>query len=67
MVTGDNIQTAVAIATECGIYQEGGTAIEGKDFRVMTPEEQYEVLPNVQVRIGVALLPGSIFGFGSLL
>ncbi|BBN09745.1 hypothetical protein MPTK1_4g22320 [Marchantia polymorpha subsp. ruderalis] len=49
MVTGDNIQTAVAIATECGIYQEGGTAIEGKDFRVMTPEEQYEVLPNVQV------------------
>ncbi|KAL3690214.1 hypothetical protein R1sor_016523 [Riccia sorocarpa] len=49
MVTGDNIQTAVAIATECGIFSEGGVAIEGKDFRVMTEEEQYAILPNVQV------------------
>ena len=33
MVTGDNIFTAKAIATECGILTEGGLVVEGKDFR----------------------------------
>jgi hypothetical protein len=51
MVTGDNIQTAKAIAAECGILTPHGVAIEGKDFRVMTPQEQYDLLPNVDVRL----------------
>ncbi|KAG0598160.1 hypothetical protein M758_12G051300 [Ceratodon purpureus] len=33
MVTGDNIFTAKAIAAECGILTEGGTVVEGRDFR----------------------------------
>ena len=34
MVTGDNINTARAIATACGILQPGGDflALEGKEF-----------------------------------
>ncbi|PQP93429.1 hypothetical protein Pyn_11128 [Prunus yedoensis var. nudiflora] len=33
MVTGDNINTAKAIARECGILTDGGLAIEGPEFR----------------------------------
>lgn len=49
MVTGDNVTTAMAIARECGILRAGGVAIEGKDFRVMTPEAQMLLLPSLQV------------------
>ncbi|GAQ87615.1 Calcium transporting ATPase [Klebsormidium nitens] len=49
MVTGDNVVTAKAIAKECGILTEGGVAIEGKDFRVMSIEEQEKLLPRLQV------------------
>jgi len=49
MVTGDNVQTAKAIAAECGILTPNGLAIEGKDFRVMTADEQYELLPKLDV------------------
>lgn len=51
MVTGDNIQTAKAIAAECGIITEGGIAIEGKDFRVLSVEEQYDVILNLDVQL----------------
>lgn len=50
MVTGDNLQTAKAIAAECGIITEDGTSIEGKDFRVMGLEEQYALIPTLDVR-----------------
>ena len=33
MVTGDNINTAKAIARDCGILTEGGTCLEGPTFR----------------------------------
>jgi Ca2+-transporting ATPase len=33
MVTGDNIFTAKAIAQECGILEDKGLVVEGKDFR----------------------------------
>jgi Ca2+-transporting ATPase len=54
MVTGDNVVTAKAIARECGILTEGGLAIEGKDFRVMSIEEQERILPKLQVSLLMA-------------
>ncbi len=49
MVTGDNIDTAKAIAKRCGILTEGGVALEGPVFRKMTPEALDKVLPHLQV------------------
>ncbi|KAM1877664.1 hypothetical protein ACFX14_039734 [Malus domestica] len=49
MVTGDNINTAKAIATECGILTEGGLAIEGPDFRNKSSQEMAEIIPKLQV------------------
>ncbi|XP_057838316.2 calcium-transporting ATPase 2, plasma membrane-type isoform X3 [Cryptomeria japonica] len=49
MVTGDNINTAKAIATECGILTEDGIAIEGPDFRVKSIEEMKNLIPKIQV------------------
>ncbi|CAG5179482.1 uncharacterized protein ALTATR162_LOCUS9307 [Alternaria atra] len=49
MVTGDNMQTARAIATECLIYTEGGLVMEGPDFRRLSTEQLDEMLPRLQV------------------
>ncbi|XP_021295324.1 calcium-transporting ATPase 4, plasma membrane-type-like isoform X3 [Herrania umbratica] len=49
MVTGDNINTAKAIARECGILTDDGLAIEGPDFRDMSPQQMEETLPKLQV------------------
>ena len=49
MVTGDNIETAKAIAKECGILTEGGISMQGPEFRVLTPAQLDAVLPNLQV------------------
>lgn len=49
MVTGDNINTAKAIAKECGILTEGGVAIEGPEFRIMNPQQMRENIPKIQV------------------
>lgn len=49
MVTGDNINTAKAIARECGILTEDGIAIEGQDFRSKSPEQKKEIIPRIQV------------------
>ncbi|KAJ6847612.1 calcium-transporting ATPase 1, plasma membrane-type-like [Iris pallida] len=49
MVTGDNINTAKAIARECGILTEGGLAIEGPEFREKSLEELMKIIPNLQV------------------
>lgn len=49
MVTGDNIYTARAIATECGIYTEGGIVMEGPEFRRLSEEQLDEVIPRLQV------------------
>lgn len=49
MVTGDNINTAKAIARECGILTDGGVAIEGPEFRMKTEEELQELIPKLQV------------------
>ncbi|KAI3441010.1 Calcium-transporting ATPase [Psidium guajava] len=49
MVTGDNINTAKAIARECGILTDDGIAIEGPDFREKSLEELLELIPKIQV------------------
>ncbi|KAL8170276.1 hypothetical protein V2J09_022080 [Rumex salicifolius] len=49
MVTGDNINTAKAIARECGILTDDGIAIEGPEFREKSEEELSKLIPNIQV------------------
>ena len=49
MVTGDNMQTARVIATECLIYTEGGIVMEGPEFRRLPVDEMDKILPQLQV------------------
>ncbi|KAF3945286.1 hypothetical protein CMV_028328 [Castanea mollissima] len=49
MVTGDNIYTAEAIARECGILTKDGMAIEGPEFRSMSPEKMKDIIPRIKV------------------
>ncbi|KAG5560230.1 hypothetical protein RHGRI_003500 [Rhododendron griersonianum] len=54
MITGDNIFTARAIATECGILKpnqdmESGAVVEGVEFRNYTPEERMEKVDKICV------------------
>ncbi|XP_061367778.1 putative calcium-transporting ATPase 13, plasma membrane-type [Gastrolobium bilobum] len=53
MITGDNVFTAKAIATECGILRPNqdtdGAVIEGEEFRNFTPEERLEKVDKICV------------------
>ncbi|MFS7905782.1 putative P-type Ca(2+) transporter [Helianthus anomalus] len=49
MVTGDNINTAKAIARECGILTADGLAIEGPEFREKSDEQLKDIVPRIQV------------------
>ncbi|KAH7127385.1 calcium-translocating P-type ATPase [Dactylonectria macrodidyma] len=49
MVTGDNVTTAKAIATECGIYKDGGVVMEGPVFRKLSDEEMIATIPKLCV------------------
>ncbi|KAF9890777.1 hypothetical protein FE257_005646 [Aspergillus nanangensis] len=49
MVTGDNIGTAEAIATSCGIKSDEGVMMEGATFRKLDEDELDRVLPQLQV------------------
>ena len=53
--TGDNIETAKAIARECGILTADGLAMEGPEFRKLTPAQLDDILPRLQVYIYTAL------------
>ncbi len=48
MVTGDNRETAKAIAEDSGILT-GGVVVDGKEFRSLSPEQQVEVAQNLDV------------------
>ncbi|KAH8697337.1 putative P-type calcium ATPase [Talaromyces proteolyticus] len=49
MVTGDNINTAKAIAQECGIFTPGGVAMEGPKFRKLSTKKMNQIIPRLQV------------------
>lgn len=49
MVTGDNLVTAAAIATQCGIKTPEGVVMEGPKFRQLSNEEMDAMLPKLQV------------------
>ena len=49
MVTGDNLLTAQAIATSCGIYTEGGVVMEGPAFRKLSKAKMDKIIPRLQV------------------
>lgn len=54
MVTGDNVQTARAIALECGILTSDEdasepTLIEGKSFRALTDTERDKISDKISV------------------
>lgn len=49
MVTGDNVETARAIAKECGILTAQGEVMDGPSFRKLTPAQLDEKLLTLQV------------------
>ncbi|KAK4776946.1 hypothetical protein SAY86_005634 [Trapa natans] len=48
-VRPDNINTAKAIARECGILTDDGIAIEGPDFQEKNHEELLKLIPKIQM------------------
>ncbi|KAL4802596.1 hypothetical protein BDV18DRAFT_62725 [Aspergillus unguis] len=49
MVTGDNINTALSIATSCGIKTTDGIAMEGPELRKLDTTDLDLVIPRLQV------------------
>lgn len=49
MCTGDNIMTACSIGKQCGIYHEGGVAIEGPVFRQLSHADLVELVPHLHI------------------
>lgn len=49
MVTGDNVATATAIASSCGIKTDDGLVMEGPNFRQLSDEDMDRVIPRLQV------------------
>ena len=49
MITGDNINTAIAIAKELGIYREGDLAIDGTKLKELSDEELFKNIEKYSV------------------
>lgn len=67
MVTGDNINTARAIAIKCGIIHPGEDflCIEGKEFNQRIRNEKGEVCGPVRRALGGVSLYGGLGGLGA--
>lgn len=66
MVTGDNLQTAKAIALECGILASSEDAvepniIEGKKFRELSEKEREQVAKKITVCFLLSSIVISLF------
>ena len=48
-ITGDCIETAVAVAKECGIYKDGDVALTNDEFEAMSDEEVKKIIPSLRV------------------
>lgn len=48
-ITGDCIETAIAVAKECGIYKDGDVALTNDEFETMSDEEIKNVIPSLRV------------------
>lgn len=48
-ITGDCIETAVAVAKECGIYRDGDLAITNDEFETMSDDEVKNIIPSLRV------------------
>ena len=48
-ITGDCIETAVAVAKECGIYKDGDVALTDDEFEKMSDEEVKDIIPSLRV------------------
>lgn len=48
-ITGDCIETAVAVATECGIYKDGDLALTNDEFESMSDDEVKSIIPRLRV------------------
>ncbi|GJP61662.1 hypothetical protein CLOP_g18812 [Closterium sp. NIES-67] len=49
MVTGDSVETATAIATECGILTAGGMVMDGAQFRAIHPNDLPATVDRLEV------------------
>jgi len=49
MITGDHVKTAVAIAKQIGIYEEGDQALTGDCLNTMSDEDLFNEVRNVSV------------------
>lgn len=48
-ITGDCIETAVAVATECGIYKDGDLALTNDEFEAMSDDGVKSIIPRLRV------------------
>ena len=48
-ITGDCIETATAVAKECGIYKDGDIALTTDEFERMSDDEVKNILPQLRV------------------
>ena len=57
MVTGDNVQTAKAIALECGILDSGTVTepviIEGRVFRAYSEKQREKIAAEISVSLKI--------------
>lgn len=48
-ITGDCIETAIAVARECGIYKDGDVALTNDEFEAMSDDDIKKIIPFLRV------------------